>query len=1339
MSVSTLVSSGIAVSAALKNRVALIAALLVFTLPAWSQATSSNSVSGLVTDQSRGAIPGAVVKLHDPATNSTLTTLTNDAGRYIFLNLDSATYALSVSKDGFAVYRVQGLKVDIGNSLNVNAVLEVGTTASTVEVVASAVAELQTSNATVGVSLTGDTLQNLPNMGRDVSTLAVLQPGTTLSGYTAGAYADQNTYQLDGGNATDDMAGNTTGYQTNFTGLGGTQTSGTPSGVVPTPVESIEEFKVSSFNQGADFNNSIGGQVQMATKRGSNTFHGSAYGYYFATNWGAANSWLNNHTPSTGLPYTPLPVNHRSRFGTSLGGPLAPAFLGGKTYFFFNYEGLRFPNVSTYERLVPTATMRAGVIQLPDASGKYQAYNLNPTPVTVNGVTYQPATCAGGALCDPRSIGLNPIVNQIWSKYMPLPNDPAYGSGDNYNTQGYISTIRAPLTSNTFISRIDHDFSEKWRFMASYRYMRLINLTTNQADIGGFFGGSVGQPVATAPRPQLPSYFVAGLTTNIKPNLISDFRFSYLRNFWQWGSQNAPPQIAGLGGAVEIAPGGSSSNAESTNALIPFNINTQNTRQRFWDGQDTMLRDDLSLAVGKHLFQFGGSYQRNFDYHMRTDNGVGINNQIVYQVTSANINFSSGNYMPATVASSSASAWNALYSEVLGLVGQPQVVYTRAGKELTLQPVGSSATDKSVIPYYQLYFGDTWRMTPTFTFVYSLGYALEMPPVEQDGKQVALVDTTGNPVYLDAYLAARKDAALKGQSYNPNLGFALVGNTAGGGRKYPYDPFYKQWSPRVSMAWNPRYTNGLMHSLFGDGKTVLRGGYSLIWGRINGVNQVLTPLLGVGLLQAVVCQGASKGGQCLGTNGVDPTSAFRIGTDGMSAPLPAASQTLSQPFFPGVAGAAVAGDSTVLNPDYRPQRTDNFTLSIQRQLGSKMVLEVGGMFRKIDHETMQTNLDAVPYMTTLGGQSFAQAYAALALSMGLNGVPASGVAVQPFFESALGGAGSASCKGYASCTAYVATAFGTQIKNAQVSDLWGSLNKAASWGLGRTMISGAPAQASSILMVNSNGYGNYNAAYVTWRTRDFHNATIISNFTYGRSLGTATLAQYNSSYTQQDAWNIDANYGPNSFDIRFLYNLAISYSTPWYKTQKGVLGRALGGWNIAPLFFAQSGAPIGVAYTTGSGSYYQSFGQSSTTSITSNAEGAMPLINYTGGNTLHGAVAGSNGIGTNNPTALNLFGDPSSVYSGFRRCILGYDTSCGGYGNIRGLPTWNLDLSIAKNIAIYKERIGATLSFQYTNVLNHFQASNPSSLSLTSPTTFGRITGQANTPRNLEFGLRVFF
>jgi len=1345
--------------------------LFLSATPAWSQATSTSTITGQVQDQSAALIPGVKVNLTDKATGTVRTTTANETGRYIFINVASGTYDLEFSKSGFNVYKVAAQQVQVGQTLTINATLEVGGTSHTVEVMATNLAELQTTTAAVGTSLSGAALIALPNLGRDVSTLAVLQPGVTLSGYTAGAYEDQNTFMLDGGNISDDMSGESNRYGTNFTGLGGTQQGAVPSGVVPTPVESIEEFRVSSFGQSADFNNSLGSQVQMVTKRGTNQWHGSGYWYYYGTNVGAANTWANNHTPLTNSagqvlsPYTPLPSNHRNRFGGTLGGTLLPKALGGKTYFFVNYEGLRYPNVGNYERPVPTDTMRAGVIFVPNSAGTYIPYNLNPSPVTakdpVTGqmTSYPVAVCPAGS-CDPRNIGINPIVQKIWS-HMPVSNDPYYLSngGDGYNVEGFLATIRQPLTENSYVARLDHDFGERNRFFATYRYMRLVNLTNNQADIGGLLpGDTLGVPAATAPRPQNPGYMAVGLTTNVTASTTNEFRFSYTRNFWQWGTANAPPQISGLGGAVEIASGYSNSTAESStcaNTLIPYNVGTQCTRQRFWDGQDKILRDDVSKLKGNHLLQFGGTYQRNFDYHMRTDNGSGINDQIIYQVASTNINLTNTNWIPTTVASSSLSNWRNLYAEVLGLVSQPQVAYTRSGNNLTINPVGQPAFDQSVIPSYSVYFSDTWKVRPTLTLTYSLGWALEMPPYELTGKQVTVVSSDGQQVDTADYLAQRQKAALAGQVYEPVLGFATVRNV-GDGLKYPYFPFYGGFSPRISAAWNPHFSDGLLGALLGNGKTVLRGGYGRIYGRLNGVNLVLVPLLGIGPLQPVTCAGPKMDGTCAGANNVDPTNVFRIGTDGMSAPLPAPSQTLAQPFFMGYNGAISAGDVNTLDPHYRPERTDNLTVSLQRQFRNNMMLEIGYIGRLIRNEMQEVNLDDVPYMTTLGGQSFEQAYANVAQALYFAGASASGIAAQPFFESALGGANSAYCTGYASCTAAVASKLTSTFRSGGVSDIWNAINKAASWSLGRTMISGAgggvsPLQATSLALTTAMGFGNYNAVYSTFRTTDFHGLTAISNFTWGRALGTAPLAQANSSNTALNAWDMHANYGPNGFDVKFQYNAAVYYAPKIYARQPGLLGHLAGGWTIAPLFTAQSGAAVCATYTEGSLTASEAFGESSSGSMSSTADCAVGIGGLTGMSSAHYNNSGSTitnpsaptlagvGVGTNNSTHINMFADPGAVYNELRPCILGLDTSCGGYGNLRGLSTWNLDVSIAKDISMWKEgRAGAAINIMITNVLNHMAPSN-GSLNWSSPTTFGRITGQANTPRQMEFGLRLHF
>ena len=1326
--------------------------------PAWSQTSNAGTISGQVVDEQNAAIPGTDVKITDTSTNASQSTVTNDAGRYTFASVPPGIYNVAFNKQGFSAYEINAQNVQVGQVLTLNATLKIGSTATTVEVTASTGAELQTMNATVGNTLEFSSLLKLPNMGRDVTSLSVLQPGVTPNGYVAGSPQDANTYTLDGGNITDDMGGNTVSYQTNYSGLGGTQGGGIPSGVIPTPIESIEEFKVSVGNQTSDFAGSSGGQIQLVTKRGSNQYHGVGYWYYFDTAVGAANSWSNNHTPfnfgSQHLSYTPIISNHRNRFGGSLGGPLFPKdFLGKKWYFFFNYEGLRFPNSGLYTRPVPSPLFRAGVIQVQDASGNYQPYNLNPNPVTVGGVTYQPAVCPAGA-CDPRGIGLNPVVSQIWNKYMPLPNSPTSSCTgcDVFNTQAFLGTIRAPLTSNLYTTRIDHDFNDKWHWYATYRDFKLINLTTNQVDIGGILGGSFGNPTPLAPRPQQPSVWTTGLTTTITPTVTNTFVFNYTRTFWQWGSDQGPAQLPSLGGALEIG-------GESANALIPYNVNTQSVRQRFWDGQDKLTKDDIYMVKGNHLLGFGGSWQRNFDYHSRTDNGAGVNNQISYLSTSAGFNWTSGSpapYIPTAVPSSQQSAYETVYAEALGMLSSTQVMYTRKGPQLNLQSLGTPATDKSVIPTYATYFYDTWHVKPTLTFTYGIGYNLEMPPYELNGNQVSLVDSNNQPISTTAFLAQKETAALQGTEYTPTIGYSLVRNV-GAGLKYPYNPYYGEFSPRAALAWNPHATDGILGKVFGNGKTVIRGGYARIFGRLNGVDLVLVPLLGPGLLQGVTCVNPLMNGSCAGTGVATPQNAFRIGTDGMTAPLGAASPTLGQPYFPGVNGNPQTVDPDALDPNFRPDRTDQFTITIQRELNQHMQLEVGYIGKIIRNEYMLLNLDAVPTMTTLGGQSFASAYSQMYQQMVFNGVNPLNVTAQPFIENALGGANAAYCQGFSSCTAALASKNTALIRETAVSDLWNNMWKIPSWTLPRATLNQPVAgstvgQATSIGMNTSLGWGNYNSLFVTLRTNDWKGLTTISNFTWGRAMGTGQLLQLNSSTTASSPYDLGANYGPQSFDIKFLYNFSAYYDVPFYKGQKGVLGHILGGWTLSPLFTAQSGGGTAVGYSEGSCTGCEAFGEvttpgvSAVSSVTENAVGYAPYTgnisvrynNYGGQGTNIWQGAQSVGTKTSGTYGLNAFANPAQVYGEFRPCVLGYDTSCGGYYNLRGLPTWNVDLNIVKDIGIYKERVGAQLFFLITNVMNHFQPSAPS-LSLTSPTTFGQITGQSNTPRNMEFGIRIRF
>lgn len=1343
---------------------------------AWSQG-GAGTVVGQVTDQTNAVLADATVTLTDVATGKSQETKSNETGRYIFTIVPIGTYDISVEKSGFAKAKVEAQTVSVGVTTTVNVAMKLGAATETVTVEAAG-AQLQTMSATVGTTIGFQNLQELPNLGRDASSLIELQPGVSLTGATAGAVRDQNTFQLDGGNNTNDMDGTMNTYTPSYaSGIAGG--GGGPTGVMPTPVESIEEFKVNVTNQTADFNGSAGAQVQMVTRRGGQSWHGSAYEFYLGSDLGA-NSWSNNHTPQKDLsgnilkPYTPLPSNHYNRFGAAAGGPLtSKSILGGKTYVFFNFEGRRFPQNATFEKNVPTATLRAGVIQLQDSKGNWHPYNLNPNPVTVNGVTYAPATC-GGAACDPRGIGINSFVSQLWSKNEPIGNDTNFSSSDGgHNTVGFLTGLKLPQNDNNGVARMDHDFGQKWKFMGSFRYYELSRATSDQVDVGGLLGGSLGSAVPTSNRPQYPWLYVAQMTTSVTPTLTNNFNYSFLRNWWQWGTKGGVGQFSNLGGALEVG-------GESTNALIPYNINTQSTRNRFWNGHDQTFRDDATFIKSSHLMQFGGSVQHNYDGHGRNDNGGGIDAFNVYQIGGATGGLATPtapdkDSLGAACTGScvlSGTSYKNVYAEVLGIVTQAQSLYSRKTPDMSLLPLGTPVVAHVITDYYSGYFNDSWRMKPSITLNYGLSYLLQMPPFERDGKQVMLVDSADQPVYVQTYLGEKKAAALAGQNFNPVLGFATVQNVAGG-RKYPYDTYYGGFSPHVALAWNPKFDSGILGKLTGGNQTVLRAGYSRIYGRLNGVANILTPLLTPSLLQAVQCVGVSASGSCLGTGGVTSTTAFRIGTDGTTAPLPAATPTLPQPFVPGVGALqkSPVGDALGLDPSFRPNTVDSIDVSIQRQLGSRAFVELGYIGRLVNHELIDLDINAVPYMTTLGGETYADAFGKLYSSLcGLSGPTcattstptAAGYSgpVLPFFEAAMGGPTSAFCTGKPSCTAAIAsnsTLF-SALTQVRAYDFWASMQGSSSWTLGRTLPALNPpggcvaastscAQTQAIGQSLSIGNSNYHAGFVTFNLKDYHGITGVSNFTWSKAMGMGATTQSTSLYTVPDPWNLRSFYGPQSWDTKFIFNQGLTYHTPFYKGQQGFIGKALGGWGFSPLFVAQSGFPEEVD-TNGD---CQSFGESNCDDSTFEN---MVLIGKVPAMKSHfGVVASGAGNSANVNSAclvavpgyhdpaincggigMSAFADPTSVYASFRRPVLGIDSLMGGTGRIRGFNRWNLDLQITKNTK-FSERFSTMFYGSFVNVLNHFQPSDPA-MSVDNSGTFARISGAAFNQRQLELGLR---
>jgi hypothetical protein len=1281
---------------------ALICCFILFSIPLHSQTLTTGQVMGRVTDPSGAAIPAASVELQDAATGTIRKATTDQQGQYTFALVTPGRYSVTVTATGFQKAILNDVTVEVSKSITVNLALRIGQVSQIVQVTATPGAELQTTNATVGSTIGGNTLLMLPSVARNTTSLLLLQPmstpqqtsnlGSASGGQVAGARSDQNAIMLDGGEITNPTSGNSD-YYSNF--------SGGPEGSIPTPIESIQEFKVETNNRAGSFNVSSGAAVMLVTKRGTNQFHGSLYEYHLNSAL-EANTWDLNRVGRT----KPLVVDNR--FGGSLGGHVLPG--KWKSYFFVNYEGHRLPENVIINRLVPTSTLKNGQLRFRDASGQIVTYDL----MNAQNISMMCGPAGTGA-CDPRLVGLNPLVGEMWNKYMPPGNNSSLGDG--LNTTGFTANEKFPVDDNFGVIRVDHTFNPKVQWMASLRYFREDAGSTRQTDIGGLLSGdTLGVPVATSVLPRQPRFFVTGITSQLTPTLVNDFHFNYMRDWWQWGSVDPFPQVAGTAGA--LVPGG-----DSTNALVPINLNTGGARTRLWNSHNFNYRDDLSWVKGNHLVQVGGSWSHYWTYFQRDDNQLGSLISLQYFMENGNGLSFPGAYRPPTctsslttdcLPSSQISNWDNLYAQMLGMVDTASILRVR---DASLKALPEGSLLRNTVRYDQetLYGQDTWQIRPSLTLAYGLSWAATVPPVESDGRQMlAVYASSGKVIDPAQYLEQRQAAALSGKVFNPTVGWSPIQQT---GRKYPFDPVWSNLGPRFSVAWNPTIKGGFLGKIFGEHSTVLRGGFSRFFDRLNGVFIAINGLQVAGFSNTDECIAPSTNGQCLGFGGTDATNAFRVGVDGSTAALPTFPATATAPILAGLNGNPNVSSSNQLDPTWKPGVNQEWDFTLQRSTPGKGLLEVGYVFHKASNLYEGLDLNQVPFFMVSGGQSFAQAFDALAKEI----KSGSAITPQPFFETSL--AGSSFC-GSGSCTAGVVSKFGGSITSQQLRSVFDGIQQDFVFG---------PAintqQITNFFYYSDTGHSNYNAGFISYHVRAWRGLTMDANFTYSHSLDTTGV---NQDYDRavRNSYNPNFDYGTSLFDRKYNFNLFFLYDLP-FRSPSRFINQIIGGWEIAPIFTAYSGLPLDVL----DGSQ-QEFGQ---TAFGNYADAIQTGSVSFGG--VNGGVAGSNGVGTNgNPakggTGLNIFGNPAAAYAAFRPVEASVDTTSRG-GTLRGLGAWDVDMTLAKKFSM-TERANLTFSAQFFNMFNHVNFADPT-VRLTSPQSFGVITSQANNPRAIELGLHLDF
>src|SRR5207245_1552762 len=247
-------------------------------------------------------------------------------------------------------------------------------------------------------NVSSDAMRKLPTLRRNAAALLTLQPGVSPGTGTfprvgmrvAGAVDDQNTFTLDGIDVSDNVIG----------GLDSTNIA-----VILLSVEAVDEFRVGVNNPNATFGRASGGQIAVVSKRGTNNFHGAGY-------WVHQNDFLNANLWEFNRINKSRPTIRDNRFGGRVGGPS----WHNKTFFFFNYEGRRFPQQSTFTRLMPSNQLRQGILKFKDAAGNTVAYNLARS--TLRG--------SGSTAADPRGLAVRPSL-QLPSMYPRRADGPRRG------------------------------------------------------------------------------------------------------------------------------------------------------------------------------------------------------------------------------------------------------------------------------------------------------------------------------------------------------------------------------------------------------------------------------------------------------------------------------------------------------------------------------------------------------------------------------------------------------------------------------------------------------------------------------------------------------------------------------------------------------------------------------------------------------------------------------------------------------------------------------------------------------------------------------------------------
>lgn len=731
--------------------------------PVHAQKTTG-SILGTVTDPSGGAVSGANVTARNAATNLYRSAATDGSGFYRLELLPTGTYTLTVEKSGFRRQVLKDIVLQIDQEARLDVSLQLGEVNQQVEVT-SAPPLADTTTVTIGDVIENKRIVTLPLNGRNFQQLALLTAGTASGqeGGTQGVFAtasgnigfvinggrdDQNNFLVDGITVTDHYFNSLT--------------------LAPS-VDAIQEFKVLQNSYSAESGMFGSGQINVSTKSGTNSIHGSVYEFFRNDHLDAKNFFdlANRSKPSF----------QQNNFGFSVGGPVKK----DKTFWFLAYEGLRVRQGQTVLSSLPTSDQRNGLF-----TGLSACLN-DPNPSDPAG----PFVCIGGPAPGTFQTQIpagrfGPVANAIISRFFPVPNLLPNTPGLNN-----VSVGKRLEDRNQVVARLDHRLNDSINLFGRYIWAR--------SDQSIPFGKNIltfdppPPPGFPTPVPDRSQNAAFGLTWALHPNLLNEFRagWNYLDSKRVGGNLNVdfPTDVLGL-------PAGPLTNiAERDRGFPAFHLagisqfgDSDVFNPLFRKDRIVQLSDNLLWTRGRHSIKFGGDIQ---DIHLDTLSNFftrGFPNFDVVPLT--------GNFVADF------------------LIDRPFVIVRTAG----------DTTGNFVTHLWGMYANDEYRVNSRLTVTVGLRYEI-FPPIYEKHNRLAIYDTNTKSIVIagDKLPASVTDPNGLAVAYNKLLaGFGLpplnyvTASSLGLGRSVTKTDFNRV-APRIGIAFD----------LTGKGKTVLRAAFGL--------------------------------------------------------------------------------------------------------------------------------------------------------------------------------------------------------------------------------------------------------------------------------------------------------------------------------------------------------------------------------------------------------------------------------------------------------------------------------------------------------------------------------